>query len=47
MHIVIGKKVMDQGLTFNPSVMLLKAFLVFNGSELHERIVHYAPHDNI
>jgi hypothetical protein len=38
---------MQQGLAFNPSVLLLKAFLIFNGSVLHERIVHYAPHDSI
>jgi hypothetical protein len=28
-------------------VLLLKAFLIFNGSVLHELIVHYAPHKDI
>jgi hypothetical protein len=28
-------------------VLLLKAFLLFNDSVLHERIVHYAPHNNM
>jgi hypothetical protein len=47
MHVVIGKKGMKQGLAFNPSVLLLKAFLIFNGNVLHELIVHYAPHNDI
>jgi hypothetical protein len=47
MHVVIGEKGMQQGLAFNPSVLLLKAFLIFNDSVLHERIVHYAPHNNM
>jgi hypothetical protein len=47
MHVVIGHKGMQQGLAFNPSVLLLKTFLIFNGSELHERIVLYAPHKDI
>jgi hypothetical protein len=47
MHVVIEQEGMQQGLAFNPSVLLLKAFLIFNGSVLHERIVHYAPHDSI
>jgi hypothetical protein len=38
---------MHQGLAFNPSVLLLKTFLIFNGSELHERIGLYAPHKDI
>jgi predicted SprT family Zn-dependent metalloprotease len=38
---------MQQGLAFNPSVLLLKTFLIFNGSVLHELIVHYAPHKYI
>jgi predicted SprT family Zn-dependent metalloprotease len=38
---------MAQGLAFNPSVLLLKAFLIFNGSVLHELIVHYASHSSI
>jgi hypothetical protein len=29
MHVVIGKKGMQQGLAFNPSVLLLKTFLTF------------------
>jgi hypothetical protein len=47
MHDVIGQKGMQQGLAFNPSVLLLKTFLIFNGSVLHELIVHYAPHNVI
>jgi hypothetical protein len=38
---------MQQGLAFNPSVMLLKAFLIFICSVLHELIIHYAPHNDI
>jgi hypothetical protein len=38
---------MQQGLAFNPSVLLLKTFLMFNDSELHERIGLYAPHKDI
>jgi predicted SprT family Zn-dependent metalloprotease len=47
LHVVIGQKGMQQGLAFNPSVLLLKTFLIFNGSVLHELIVHYAPHNDI
>jgi predicted SprT family Zn-dependent metalloprotease len=47
MHVVIGQKGMQQGLAFNPSVLLLKTFLIFNDSVLHELIVHYAPHKDI
>jgi predicted SprT family Zn-dependent metalloprotease len=47
MHGVIGSTGLLQGLAFNPSVLLLKAFLIFNGSVLHELIVHYAPHKDI
>jgi hypothetical protein len=47
MHVVIGREGMQQGLAFNPSVLLLKSFLIFNGSELHERIGLYAPHKDI
>jgi hypothetical protein len=43
MHVVIGQEGMQQGLAFNPSVLLLKTFLIFNGSVLRERIVLYAP----
>jgi hypothetical protein len=46
MHVVIGQEGMQQGLAFNPSVLLLKTFLVSNGSVLHELIVHYAPHND-
>jgi hypothetical protein len=46
MHFVIGKKGIQRGLAFNPSVLLLKPFLIFNGSVLHELIVHYAPHND-
>jgi predicted SprT family Zn-dependent metalloprotease len=47
MHDVIGQEGMQQGLAFNPSVLLLKTFSIFNGSVLHELIVHYAPHNDI
>jgi predicted SprT family Zn-dependent metalloprotease len=47
MHVVIGQEGMQQGLAFNPSVLLLKTFLIFNGSVLHELIIHYAPHNDI
>jgi predicted SprT family Zn-dependent metalloprotease len=47
MHVVIGQKEMQQGLAFNPSVLLLKTFLIFHDSVLHELIVHYAPHNDI
>jgi hypothetical protein len=47
MHVVIGQEGMQQGLAFNPSVLLLKTFLIFNGSELHERIDLYIPHKDI
>jgi hypothetical protein len=46
-HFVIGQEGMQQGLAFNRSVLLLKTFLIFNGSELHERIGLYAPHKDI
>jgi predicted SprT family Zn-dependent metalloprotease len=46
-HVVTGQEGMQQGLAFNPSVLLLKTFLIFNGSVLHELIVHYAPHQDI
>jgi hypothetical protein len=36
MHVVIGQEGMQQVLAFNPSVLLLKTFLIFNGSKLHE-----------
>jgi hypothetical protein len=38
---------MQQGLAFNPSVLLLKTFLIFNGSVLHEGIILYTPHKEI
>jgi hypothetical protein len=38
---------MQQGLAFNPSELLLKAFLIFNGSVLHELIVRYTSHKYI
>jgi hypothetical protein len=47
MHVVIGQEGMQQGLAFNPSVLLLKSFLIFNDSNLHERIGLYAPHKDI
>jgi hypothetical protein len=47
MHVVIGQEGMQQGLASNPSVLLLKTFLIFNGSVLHELIIHYAPHNDI
>jgi hypothetical protein len=47
MHVVIGQEGMQQGHAFNPSVLLFKSFLIFDGSELHERIGLYAPHKDI
>jgi hypothetical protein len=47
MHVVIGQEGMQQGLAFNPCVLLLKSFLIFNDSELHERVGLYAPHKDI
>jgi hypothetical protein len=47
MHVVIGQEGMQQGLALNPSVLLLKTFLIFNGSELQERIGLYAQHKDI
>jgi hypothetical protein len=47
MHVVIGHEGMQQGLAFNPSVLLRKTFLISNGSELHEKIVLYTPHKDI
>jgi hypothetical protein len=47
MHVVTGRKGMQQGLAFNPSVLLLKTFLIFKGSKLHKRIGLYAPHKDI
>jgi hypothetical protein len=47
MHVVIEQEGMQQGLAFNPSVLLLKTFLIFNGSKLHERIGLYALHKDI
>jgi predicted SprT family Zn-dependent metalloprotease len=47
MHVVIGQEGMQQGLAFNPSMLLLKTFFIFNGSVLHELIAHYAPHKDI
>jgi hypothetical protein len=47
MHVVIGQEGMQQGLAFNPSVLLLKTFLIFNDSKLHKRIGLYVPHKDI
>jgi hypothetical protein len=47
MHVVTKQEGMQQGLAFNPSVLLLKTFLIFIGSELHERIGLYTPHKDI
>jgi hypothetical protein len=47
MHVVIVQEGMQQGLSFNPSVLLLKTFLIFNDSVLHQRIVLYTPHKDI
>jgi hypothetical protein len=35
---------MQQGLAFNPSLVLLKVFGIFNGCVFHVRIIFYAPH---
>jgi hypothetical protein len=47
MHVEIGQVRMQQGLAFNPTVLLFKSFLIFNGSEHHERIGLYAPQKDI
>jgi hypothetical protein len=47
MHVEIGQEGMQQGLAFNPSVLPLKTFLIFNDSVLHERIGLYTPHKDI
>jgi hypothetical protein len=47
MHVVIGQEGMQQGLAFNPSVLLFKSFLIFDANELHERTRLYAPHKDI
>jgi hypothetical protein len=39
MHVVIGQEGMQQGLAFNPSVLLLKTFLIFNGSNSTKGLV--------
>jgi hypothetical protein len=44
---VIGQEGMQQGLAFNPSMLLFKSFLIFDGSKLHERISLYAPRKDI
>jgi hypothetical protein len=47
MHVVIGQEGMQQGLAFNPSMLLLKTFLIFNSNVFRERIILYAPQKDI
>jgi predicted SprT family Zn-dependent metalloprotease len=47
MHVAIGQKGMQPGLSLNPSMLLLKAFMIFSGCVLHELIIHYDSHKEI
>jgi hypothetical protein len=47
MHVVIGSMRMQQGLAFYQLWKLLKFLKVFNGSEILELLVLYAPHIHI
>jgi hypothetical protein len=44
MHVVIGPTGMQQGLAFYQLRKLLRVSKVFNGSEVLELLVVYAPH---
>jgi hypothetical protein len=44
MHFVIGSTGMQQGLAFYQLRKLLRVLKVFNGSEVLELLVLYAPH---
>jgi hypothetical protein len=47
MHVVIGSTGMQQGLAFYQLRKLLRVLKVFNGSEVLELLVLYAPHIHI
>jgi hypothetical protein len=47
MHVVIGSTEMQQGLAFYQLRKLLRVLKVFNGSEVLELLVVYAPHIHI
>jgi hypothetical protein len=47
MHVVIGPMGMQQGLAFYQLLKLLRVLKVFNGSEILEQLVLYAPHIHI
>jgi hypothetical protein len=44
MHVVIGSTGMQQGLAFYQHRKLLRVLILFNGSEVPELLVRYAPH---
>jgi hypothetical protein len=44
MHVVIGQPGMQQGLAFYQLRKLLRVLKIFNGSEVFELLVLYAPH---
>jgi hypothetical protein len=47
MHVVIGSTGMQQGLAFYHLQKLLRVLKFFNGSEVLELLVIYAPHVHI
>jgi hypothetical protein len=47
MHVAIGSTGMQQGLAFYQLRKLLRDLKVFNGSEVLELLVLYAPHIHI
>jgi hypothetical protein len=47
MHVVIGSTGMQQGLAFYQLRKLLRVLKIFNGSEVLELLVLYAPHIHI
>jgi hypothetical protein len=47
MHVVIGSMGMQQGLAFYQLRKLLRVLKFFNGSEVFELLVLYAPHIHI
>jgi hypothetical protein len=47
MHVVIGSTGMQQGLIFYQLQKLLRVLEIFNGSEVSELLVPYAPHIHI
>jgi hypothetical protein len=47
MHVVIGSTGMQQGLAFYQLRKLLRVLKVFNGNEVLELLILYAPHKHI